>query len=56
MPDQIRDFSEEISILDKEEVKSESTDSLGLDEFERFRLSQDFKHLGGLRNCLRPFL
>ena len=52
MPDQIRDFSEEISILDKEEVKSESTDSLGLDEFERFRLSQDFKHLGGAKKLL----
>ena len=52
MPDQIRDFSEEISILNKEEVKSESTDSLGLDEFERFRLSQDFKQLGGAKKLL----
>ena len=47
MPDQTRDFSEEISILDKEEVKSESTDSLGLDEFERFRLSRTSSILGG---------
>ena len=52
MPTDQTNLSEELNSNESKAGTEDSLDGAGMDEFERFRLSQDFKNLGGAKKLL----